>query len=394
MSGKTVLILGGGWGGLTIAHHLRSLLPPEHRVVIVERNSHFSLHVSNLWLMTGERSHRGHVERPMKALKRDGIEWIHAEARGLDPVRRTVTIETGELSADYLVIALGAELAPQVIPGFEEAAFNLYEVEGAIQLHQALEAFGGGKIVVLVAGVPFRCPAAPYEAAMLMASALRERSIGDRSEVALYTPEAHPMAVTGPAVGEALESMLEEKTVSYHPQHQVTEIDPVSRTVYFGEVTTTFDLLVGIPAHKAPPVVRDAGLIDDSGYIPVHPQTLEVLGDVDTLETRFENVFAIGDVTSVRLLNQMLLPKAGVFAEGEAAVVAAAIAADVAGEPKPRGFDGAGFCYVEVGEAMAAHGSGDFYAYPAPRVTLEMPTKEARNAKEEYERVLETWFES
>jgi sulfide:quinone oxidoreductase len=133
--------------------------------------------------------------------------------------------------------------------------------------------------------------------------------------------------------------------------------------------------------------------VDDTGYVPVHPQTLEILADLDTLDTRYPNVFAIGDVTAIRLLNAMLLPKAGVFAEAQAQVVAAAIAADIQGEPAPDRYDGQGFCYVEVGDGMAAYGSGNFYAYPGPRVRLEAPTTEGRRAKEEFERLLDTWFD-
>lgn len=394
MAGKTVMILGGGWGGLTVAHQLRSFLSLEHRIVVFERRDSFSLYVSYLWLMTGERANPEQIERRMESLKREGIELVHSEVQKFDPAARSVVSDAGEMSGDYVVIALGAELAPGSVPGFDEGAHNLYEAAGAARLQAALRAFDGGRIVVLIAGAPFRCPAAPYEAAMLIESSIRAGGVRDRTEVSLYTPEAQPMAVTGQAVGDALEAMLEERGIGYFPQHAVTRVDAGSGTIYFGDEAVPYDLLVGIPPHRAPSVVTDSGLVDATGYVPVHPQTLEILADADTLETRYPNVFAIGDVTSVRLLNSMLLPKAGVFAEGQARVVAAAITADIADEPKPRGFDGAGFCYVEVGEGMAAYGSGDFFAFPGPRVTLEMPTSKARQAKEEYEQLLDAWFDA
>lgn len=394
MAGRTVLILGGGWGGLTAAHHLRGLLPSDHRVTVVEKNDSFSLGPSCLWLMTGERRGPDQIRRAMGTLKREGIDWVHAEAQLLDPEARSVVTDAGRLAGDYVVIALGAELVPESVPGFQGAAYNLYEVEGAAALHRALERFDGGKIVVLIAGAPFRCPAAPYEAAMLIEAFTTAAGIRARCEISLYTPEARPMAVTGPAVGDAVEKMLEERSIGYYPEHAVTRIAPESGTLYFGDASVPYDLLVGVPAHQAPALVRDSGLVDATGYVPVHPQTLEILSDVDTLATRYPNVFAIGDVTSIRLLNSMLLPKAGVFAEGEAHVVAAAIAADIAGEPKPQGYDGSGFCYVEVGQGKAAYGSGDFFAFPEPRVTLETPTRKARQAKEEYEQLLDGWFEA
>jgi sulfide:quinone oxidoreductase len=330
----------------------------------------------------------------MAKLKNPGIEWIHAEVRGVDPEARTVETDAGTFSGDYLVLALGAELAPESIAGFADSAHNLYEAEEAAALHDELERFEGGRIVVLVAGAPFRCPAAPYEAAMLVEAWTRENGIRDQVEIDLYTPESIPMAVAGPVVGQALCAMMDERQIVYHFEQQVTGIDKASRTLRFGEAEAPYDLLIGIPPHRAPSALKQAGLIDASGYVPVHPQTLELLSDPDTLEVQYPGVYAIGDVAAIRLLNRMLLPKAGVFAEGEAQVVAAAIAADINDESRPGVYDGQGFCYVDVGEGLAAYGTGDFYAYPGPRVTIEDPSPEARRAKEAYEELLDTWFDA
>lgn len=393
MAAKTVLILGGGWGGLTAAHHLRGLISREHRIQVIERSTTFSLGVSNLGLMIGERHSVGQVRREMAKLKRPGIEWIHAEVQALDPATRTATTSVGTFVGDYLILALGAELAPGSIPGFEEGAHNLYEADGALAIHGELERFEGGRIVVLIAGAPFRCPAAPYEAAMLLEAWTRDHGIRDRVEVDLYTPEGIPMAVAGPAVGEALCAFMDDRGIRHHFHQQVTGIDGATRIVRFGEEEVPYDLLVGIPPHRAPRPLSEAGLIDGSGYLPVHPQTLELLSDVETLEVHYPGVHGIGDLAAIRLLNSMLLPKAGVFAEGEAQVVAAAIAADINGEPKPGVYHGEGFCYVDVGDGLAAYGSGDFYAYPAPRVTLQEPSAESRKAKQAYEELLDLWFD-
>jgi len=393
MAGKATLILGGGWGGLTAAHHLRGLVSSEHRVVVVERSSTFSLGVSNLHLMTGERDSVQQIQREMADLKRSGIEWVHAEIQTIDPKNRSVETDAGTLQADYLVMALGAELAPETLPGFEQASLNLYEAAGAAAIHDELKQFEGGRIAVLVAGTPFRCPAAPYEAAMLLEAWTREHDIRGQVEIDLYTPEGIPMAVAGPEVGEALKSFMDDRGIGHHFGQQATEIDPSSRVIRFGDETVPYDLLVGIPPHRAPSALRQAGLLDSSGYVPVHPQTLELLSEVDTLEVQYPGVYAIGDVAAVRLMNSMLLPKAGVFAEGQAQVVAAAIAADINREDKPRGYEGDGFCYVDVGDGLAAYGSGDFYAYPEPRIKLDMPSEEGRRAKGEYEDLLDLWFE-
>ena len=393
MAATTTLILGGGWGGLTAAHHLRGLIGAEHRIRVVERNATFSLGVSNLNLMIGRRDSVDQIQRDMSKLRRTGIDWVHSEVRHVDPQSRSVDTDAGTLHGDYLVLALGAQLAPGSVPGFEEAAHNLYDAHGAAAIHGALQGFGGGKIVILVAGAPFRCPAAPYEAAMLVEAWTRAHGIRDWIEIDLYTPESIPMAVAGPTVGEGLIAFMDRRGIGHHFAQQVTSIDPASGTLWFGETAVPSDLIIGVPPHVAPTALAKAGLTDTTGYVPVHPQTLELLSDPDTLEVGYPGVYAIGDVAAIRLLNGMLLPKAGVFAEGEAQVVAAAIAADIRGEPRPGVFEGHGFCYVDVGDGSAAYGDGDFYAFPGPRVTLAEPSAQALAAKEQYEDVLGTWFE-
>lgn len=392
MAGSTVLILGGGWGGLTAAHHLRGFLPPEHRVVVLERKERFSFCPSYLWLLTGERTTADDVSRPMAKLAQPGIEWVHDEVRAIDPARLTVTTGSGTLRADHLVIALGAENAPNEVPGFAEAALNVYDAAGAIAVRDALSRIQRGRIVVLIARTPFRCPGAPYESAFLIDTVLRERGVRDDVELVIYTPEKAPLGVAGPAVGTEVVGMLTGRGIAYHPQRTVRRVDPAQHTITFDEEQVPYDLLVGIPPHRAPAVVRDSGLVDATGYIPVHPQSLEVLADVDTLQTRYPGVHAIGDVTSIRLLNALLLPKTGVFAEGEAAVVARNIAAAVQGREPRDAYDGVGGCYIEVGQGMAAYGNGNFFAYPGPQMTLEPPSAEQRRAKQQFEKVLVNWF--
>ena len=227
---------------------------------------------------------------------------------------------------------------------------------------------------------------------MLVEAWAREKGIRDQVEIDLYTPESIPMAVAGPVVGQALVAFMDDRGISHHFNRQVLSIDEGTKTLVFEGEERSFDLLIGIPAHRAPLVLERAGLIDAGGYVPVHPQTLELLSDTDMLEVQYPGVYAIGDVAAIRLMNSMFLPKAGVFAEGEAHVVAATIAASIDDQPRPGVYDGNGFCYVDVGEGLAAYGSGDFFAYPGPRVTLQPPSIEGRRAKAGYEDLLDTWF--
>ncbi len=377
MSGKTILILGGGLGGVTAAGALRRLCAPDTRIVVVERNAKFSLRMANLWLMTGERQRPEEGERDLSQLVERGIEWVRAEIEAVDPAAKTVKTSAGTLAGDYLVIALGAERHPEAVPGFAEAALDLYEPTGALRIREALESFAGSRVVVLVARTPFSCPSAPYEAAFLIDSVLRRRGVRERGEIAVYTPEDLPMPVAGPEMGKELVRMLAERGIEFHAEEIVMKVDPATRTARFELEDTNFDLLVGVPPHRAPAPLRAAKLTDASGWVPV---------DAQSLRTRHPGVYAIGDTTSIRLPIGMFLPKAGVFADEEARVVAENIAAEIAGKPAVGRFNGHGFCYIEVGEGLAAYGAGDFYGIPAPTVSLEPPSARFLAAKHEIER--------
>jgi sulfide:quinone oxidoreductase len=379
MSGKTVLVLGGGIGGLTAATHLRRLSPTGIRIVVIERKQAFSVCMSKLWVMTGERKDPGEGERELSRLASTGIEFVQGDIEAIDPVAKTVRTTAGVIQGDYIIVALGTERNPKAVPGFAESALNLYEVDGALQIQRALQEFSGGRVVVLVTRTPFSCPSAPYEAAFLIEALLRERGVRQRTEIALYTPEDQPMLVAGPNVGPALVKMLEERGIELHWEQIPMKIDPASRRILFELDDTSFDLLVGVPPHTVPAALRESGLVDASGWVPVDPTKLQ---------TRYAGVFAIGDVTAIRLANGMFLPKSGVFADGHARVVAENIAAEIAGEGRTTQYAGHGFCHIEVGDGMAAYGSGNFYGIPAPRVTLESPSQRYRQEKEDLERSL------
>ncbi len=376
--GKTVLILGGGIGGSVAASRLRKMLPREHRVVLVERESAHVFAPSFLWLMVGERSAR-QISRPMTALARRGIELVQGTIEHIDPVQRVVRVDGRELSGDYLVIALGAELAPEAIPGLVQAGHNFYTLRGAESLRDARLEVRKGRIVVLVCALPFKCPGAPNEAAMLLEYDCRRRGVRDQINIDLYTAEPGPMPVAGPAVSNALRKMIEAKGIGYHANHAATAVDLAQRRISFANgATATFDLLAYVPPHRAPQVVGDAGMCGESGWVPV---------DRGTMETKFQGVFAIGDVTGIMLTSiGKPLPKAGVFAHYEAEVVAHNIVRAVTGHGMEQRFTGDGECFVETGGGRAAFGSGNFYADPAPQIRLKEPSALLHLGKVAYEK--------
>jgi sulfide:quinone oxidoreductase len=377
--GKNVLILGAGFGGLAAAQHLRRLLPSGHRVTVVEKKDFFYINAFNMQLITGEMKIPGEGQRNLSELARKDIDWVHAEISRVEPDRKRVYTSRGMLEGDYLIIALGADKHPEAVPGFSESACNLYDAAGAIQIRQSLEKFEGGRIVTVCCATPFSCPGAPYEAAFLVDSILRSKQKRDKAEIALYTPEPRPLPSTGTVMGEAIIEMFRERGIEFHPQRKVQSIDGTARKVIFTGGETGFDLLIGVPPHAAPQVIKAAGLTDETGWIPV---------DLQTLETSYAGVFAIGDITSIRQPNPtgFFLPKAWVFADEEARIVARNIAGKILGEAAASNFDGKGSCYLETGDEMAAYGSGNFYGYPAPRVYMEPPSKHFLKERRELER--------
>ena len=363
--GRTVIVLGAGLGGLVAAETLRKLLPDSDRVIAVDRAARHFFPPSLLWLMVGDRKPEDFT-RSFDRLANRGVELRRGNVTRVDPVRREVEIDGQSFAADVLVIALGADYAPEAISGLAAGGLNIYTLEGAGAIHDALDRFEGGRIVILTAAPMYKCPAAPYEAALLVDAFLRKHGHCDRTTIEFFAAEPRPMFVAGPEVGAAIRGMVEAQGVAYHPEHQVNEVDPAARRITFANGTTAkYDLLFYVPPHRAPAVVREAGLTNEAGWIPV---------DRHTLQTQFEGVYAIGDITAIPLKMGRPLPKAGVFAHGQAEVVAHNIAHAWTGLGTPRKFTGEGLCFIETGNARAGIGKGNFYAEPTPRVKMHGPS--------------------
>ena len=377
MAPRTVLILGGGVGGLVTANELRRWLDPADRVVVVERERRHLFQPSLLWLMVGRRR-RDQIERSLRQLLAPGVELVEAEVRSIDPSARRVETTAGALVGDALVVALGAEPDRDAIAGYREAALDFFSPEGAAATAQALGAFRGGRVVVAVAALPYKCPAAPYEAALLLDDELRRRGVRERSEIDVYSPEPAPMPVAGPAMGAAVVGLLAAKGIRFHPGSRVERFEPASREVVLADGSRIgYDLLAGVPPHRAPASVRQSSLAGETGWIPV---------DRTTLETREERVHAIGDVTTITLANGKPLPRAGVFAHGQGLVVANRIVATLAGRQAGDAFDGIGYCWVEAGAGRAAFATGEFFAEPDPTLVLRAPGRSWHAGKVLFER--------
>jgi sulfide:quinone oxidoreductase len=375
-AGCTV-VLGGGTGGLVAARELRRRLPSDHRVVLVDREAEHVYEPSLLWQMVGERR-PGQFSRPLERLQRKGIEFRQAEVQALDLEHRAVVTAAGEVAYDALVVSLGARLATETVPGFDEMAHNLYTTEGCARIHAALEALTGGVVAVLIPELPYKCPAAPYEAAFLAEAFVRRKGIRRDVEIHLFSPEHMPMPVAPAALGNSIADLLAARGIRYHPLFTFQELRPETGEIVASDGSRhRVDLLIAVPPHRAPEVVRASPLLGVSGFVHV---------DARTLQTGYDDVYAIGDVATIRLPGGKALPKAGVFAHAEAKVVAERIADGYAGASSAAAFAGNGYCWIELGDGRAGFAGGDFYAEPEPQITLRRPGRPLHWGKVAFEK--------
>ena len=376
-SGGCTVVLGGGTGGLVAARELRHRLPADHRVVLVDRAAEHVYQPSLLWQMVGERR-PSQFSRPLGRLQQKGIEFHHTEAQTLDLDNRVVVTASGDLAYDSLVVSLGARLAPETVDGFDAMAHNLYTPEGCAQIHAALQDLTEGVVAILIPAMPYKCPAAPYEAAFLAESFIRRKGIRRNVEIHLFTPEHTPMPVAPAVLGDSIADMLAARGIHYHPLFTFKELRPGTREVVASDGRAhRVDLLMIVPPHQAPAVVRSSPLLGVSGFIHVDPRTLQ---------TEYDGVYAIGDVATIKLPNGKALPKAGVFAHAEAKTVAQRIADSCGGKTSDAEFDGNGYCWIELGDGRAGFAGGNFYAEPDPQVKMWRPGRPLHWGKVAFEK--------
>lgn len=360
----TVVILGGGIGGVATADHLRRRLNKRTRIVLINRDPEFTYAASYLWVMSGERQPR-QVTRPLRRLERRGIEVVVGDVTSIDPATRTVVVHGGHIEADYLVVSLGADDASDTVPGLDDNGFNLATLDGVQRLGQAVGGLSSGRILVVTAAAIYRCPAAPYEAALLIDAMLRKRDHRQEVGIAIHAAEVGPMAVAGANVSTAVVDLLAAREIEYHPAHQIASVVP-GRVLFTDASVDDFDLLAYMPSIRPPQVIAESPLASLDGWITT---------DRHTLATSFPGVYAIGDNTHTPLSIGKPLPRAGVFAHRQALVVADNIVAAIKGRAVSASFDGKGGCFIESGFTRAGYGSGDFFAEPSPSVTVKDPSR-------------------
>jgi len=306
------------------------------------------------------------VRLPYAELTTPGVRFRQETITMIDPRTRRVTTDLDAYEADVLVVALGADYDLAATPGLAEAGHEFYSEAGALACRDVLRKFSAGTAIVGVCGPEFKCPPAPSEAAILLDDLLRARGDRDGVKIQMVVPFGAPVPPS-PETSQAILARFAERDIEFVPNHRVTSLDPDGRDAVLDDGSRLlFDLFLGIPVHRAPTVVTESGLAEER-WIPVDP---------GTLATRFPNVYAVGDVTSVGTA------RAGVFAEGAARVVADQLIARLRGEREPPGYDGTGSCYIEFGERQVARVDVDFFSTPGhPIGTFTPPSPQTAEEK-------------
>ena len=354
----SVLVLGAGFGGLELCSRLSQGLGDQVDVTLIDHADAFVFGFSKLDVMFGKRTLDG-VRLPYRDLLTPHVRFRQETVTAIDPDARRVETDGGAYQADVLVVALGADYDVSATPGLAQAGHEFYSVAGAHALRDILPRVRAGTAIVGVCGTPFKCPPAPSEAALLLDEFLREHGVRDDVKIQVVIPFGTPVPPS-PATSEAILARFADRGIEFVPDRRVAALDPDRHEAILDDGDRLpFDLFLGIPVHRVPAVVEASGLAE-RGWVPV---------DRATAATRFPGVYAVGDVTSVGT------PKAGVFAERAARVVADQLIARIQGGAEPPGYDGTGACWIEFGDQDVARVEVDFFSTPGhPTGTFTAPS--------------------
>jgi sulfide:quinone oxidoreductase len=362
-----ILILGAGFGGLELATELSEKLGDGHEVTVIDKGDAFVFGYSKLDLMFGKRSLE-QVRLPYADFVKPGVRLLRETVTAIDPEAKRVTTDAAEHEADYLVIALGADYDLAATPGLAEVDSEFYSVAGARKLAEVIPSFSAGRALIGVCGAPFKCPPAPSECALLLDDELRHRGVRDACEITYVIPFGAPVPPS-PETSAALRSEFERRGIELITGRRIASLDPGRKVAVLDDGSEQpYDLFLGVPKHRAPAVVIESGIAED-GYLSVDPSTLA---------TKVPGVYAVGDVATAGV------PKAGVFAEGAARIVAQHLLAAVAGGEEPARHLGQGTCYIEFGEGRIGSVDIDFLSGPERTGVFNPPSPEQMALKEKF----------
>ena len=369
-----VVILGGGFGGLSAANEIRNSLDSSKvKITIIDKKDWFMVGYAKLWIMNGTRTFENSIGS-LNELPKKQINFIKDEIIEINYNNNFVKTNSEDISFDFLIISMGAVLAPERVPGLVENGFNLYDHNQLDEIHQKLDKIESGKIAIVIMGMPYKCPPAPFEASLLVDSMLRKRGIRDSVQIDFYSPAPITLPAAGPEVSKKILDLVNSEKITFHNSKKIIRVE--SKKLICENDEYSFDILLAIPPHIAPKVIYDSNLAKEPGFIPINRDC----------KTPHENIFAIGDVTSLVVTDSMAVPKAGIFAEGEGIAVAKNIVLKLESKESSVLFDGKGGCFLESGRDTASIIEIDMFTDPKPSTRLTESTKDNLSKKLDFEK--------
>ncbi|MDQ3984758.1 MAG: NAD(P)/FAD-dependent oxidoreductase, partial [Thermoproteota archaeon] len=256
-AGKRIVILGSGFGGLTAANLLRKNLSLEHQIVVVDKRKFFMMGLVNLWILSGIRRLED-SQIALNKLENKEITFLNDEVTTIDISKKFIkTRSNNKLEYDYLIIALGAELAAEEIDGFIcNGGFNLYDAEQIPKLREKIVALRNGRIAICITNIPYKCPPAPYEASLLINDILVKNGVRDSIDIDFYTPAPIALPVAGAKLSQDIVNLLNDNHINFHPLHKLKAVVDKEIIEFENGNKTNYELLIGIPPHKVPTVIK------------------------------------------------------------------------------------------------------------------------------------------
>jgi len=397
LKGKRIVILGAGFGGLASANFLRKNLSDEYQITVIDKRDYFLMGFVNLWILNGNRNLED-SKIALSNLKNKKILFLQQEVIRINPVEKTIiTTSTSsststktinkqnhELEYDYLIIALGVEYSTKQINGFmKNRGFNLYDAEQIPKLRKEILSLKEGKIAICITSLPYKCPPAPYEASLIVNDILIKNKTRENIDIDVYTPSPIALPVAGPKVSQDVVNLLDKNNIHFNPSCSLQSVSDTGLTFKDGKgiskENVEYNLLISVLPHTLPSIIKNSKFIDQDNQKWINV-------DKFTLKTRYENVYAIGDVTEIKVNQNVSIPKAGIFAEGQAKVVCQQIIDDIKNQSSNPKFDGKGFCFMEIGDNKAGYIDTDFYNKEGPITRLDPPNEESYKKKVDFEK--------
>jgi len=370
-----LLILGGGFGGLSAANEIRNNLSSSQiEITVIDKKDWFMVGFTKLWIIRGTRTFENSIGSLTELIKKE-INFVREEVLQIDLQNKKIKTTNKILSYDFLIISMGAVLAPEQIPGLSENGMNLYDHTQLTEIHNKIKKMKSGNLVISIMGMPYKCPPAPFEASLLINSMLKEEGVRESVQIHFYSPAAITLPAAGPEISQQILNLINSENIVFHDSCKIKSVEK-NKLIFQNGIEANFDLLLAIPPHVAPKVVYESGLAKEGGFIPINRDC----------KTTFENVYAVGDVTTLSVTDTMAVPKAGVFAEGEALTVAQNIISKINAKEESSLFNGKGGCFIESGRDTASLIEVDMFSEPKPSAKLTEFTAKHLDEKIQFEK--------